>query len=317
LRLVSKGRADRGVAISRAFPAADRAASLLAAAGLPGDAAGRIAIAALLSAGLSPESRALGRVRLAALRGAGEGRDEEYAELAARMEEKGMTAEGDALDKLSALGDGRTGSRSGEGGSDGQDDPGGGEAPRSPNSKLADQSLDRDFELEVPEEDLPAVLGSLIHAIVTRAGDEAATAQEASQLVLFNCLQGKEGGWVLAPFRFTLGEVDFAGSFRIQLPYLRGGEGHFEAYFSASRASSRVSLPEARGEDWSFFLNFGGPRPNSLRLVMPSKGKLPPNRVGGFSSTLAFSSCALAIREKGEDGRPSRTLDTGGFDADA
>jgi hypothetical protein len=50
---------------------------------------------------------------------------------------------------------------------------------------------------------------------------------------------------------------------------------------------------------------------------MPSKGKLPPNRVGGFSSTLAFSSCALAIREKGEDGRPSRTLDTGGFDADA
>jgi hypothetical protein len=106
-----------------------------------------------------------------------------------------------------------------------------------------------------------------------------------------------------------LGEVDFAGSFRIQLPYLIGGEGRFEAYFSASCG--------ARREDWSFFVSYGGSRPNSLRLVAPSKGKFPSVRVDEFSSVLAASFCSLAITEKGEGGRPLGEFDIGGFDADA
>ena len=297
---------DRSVTDSRAFPVADKAASLLASARLPNDIAGRIALAALLGAGLSPEARVLGRVRLAALRGASEGREEEFASLAARMEEKGIAAELDALDELSALGDGRSGGRgsAGERGSSG-----GGDAPRSPNAQVAERSLDRDFELEVSEEELPSVLGSLVRRIVEHSEVSGGPTQETSSLALFNRLRGKEGGWVLAPFRFSLGEVDFAGSFRIQLPYLRGGEGRFEAYFSASRASSR--------EDWSFFVSFGGSRPNSLRLVAPSKGKLSSARVDELSSALAASSCFLAINEKGEGEGLSGKLDIGGFDADA
>jgi hypothetical protein len=302
---------DRNIADPRAFSSSDKAASLLAAARLPNDLAGRIALAALLGAGLSPEARALGRVRLAALRGASEGREEELASLAARMEEKGMAAESDALDELSALGDGRSGGRgsagrdgAGEGGSSG-----GGNAPRSPNAQVAERSLDRDFELEIPEEELPTVLGSLVRRIVERTEASGCPTQEASSLALFNRLLGKGGGWVLAPFHFSLGEVDFAGSFRIQLPYLCGGEGRFEAYFSASHGSHR--------EDWSFFVSFGGSRPSSLRLVAPSKDKLPPVRVDELSSVLAASFCSLAISEKGTGGRLSGELDIGGFDADA
>lgn len=328
LRLARGGQPERGAsgageAGARSFSSSDKAASLLASAGLPNDAAGRTALIALLGAGLSPEGRALVRVRAAALRGAAEGREDEYASLAARMEEKGMSAEGEALEELLSLGDGRSGDRGHSGGGEGGSGRRGGSGDRggasvhSYNAQIAGRILDSDFELEVPEEELSAVLGSLVHGIVSRAQTEADPAQGASILARFNSLRGKGGGWVLSPFRFSLGEVDFAGSFRIQLPYLRGGEGRFEAYFSASRASQGFPCPDEARELWSFFLSFGGSRASSLRLVAPGGGELLPARVDELASLLAASSCVLSMSERGEGARGSGRLDIGGFDADA
>jgi len=104
LRLASQ----EGPALARDLsPSAARAASALAAAGLPNDQAARSALAALLREGMAPEARSLARVRRAALRdgeSGGEGTD-----LAAKMEAKGMSAEEAALSDILSFMDGRGG----------------------------------------------------------------------------------------------------------------------------------------------------------------------------------------------------------------
>jgi hypothetical protein len=295
--------------LPRAFAAAEaakaaNAASLLAAAGLPNDQAARAALAALLREGMAPEARALARVRRAALRDGESGG--EGAELAAKMEAKGMSAEEEALGELLSFMGGRGGGGRGRGHGRGE---GRGEEeevipPRDQASSGLGlpESLDpgKDFRADVPEGELPPFLAGLFRAICFRSGGDC------DPLSLFNHLRGPEGSWVIVPFRFGLDAVDFAGSFRIQLPYVRGGQGRFEAFFSASRGPA--------AEDWSFFAGFGGGRAPSLRIDPPRGGaaeSLARSGLDRLAAELAAYSCSVRMGERGGD------QGAGGLDLDA
>jgi hypothetical protein len=303
LRLDSPGsRNARAESLAR--PGASAA---LSAAGLPDDAAARAALAALLREGAPPEARALARVRRAAIRDGGSGG--EGSDFAAKMEAKGMPAEDSALaEMLSSLGgrgggaegggDSRRG-RDGSGEESGRGDRHGTGAGPAPSGAGA---LGEDFLAQVPETELPRFLAGLFRGMAMRVGGKGDT------LSLFNHLRGREGSWVVVPFRVDLDAVEFAGSFRIQLPYVRGGQGRFEAVFSASRGSSP--------EDWSFFLNFGGGRAPSLRIVPPSGSASAPrarSRLGALSNRLAPHSCSVRLDARG--GPPGAGV--GGLDLDA
>jgi hypothetical protein len=287
----------------------DRRAAIIAAAGLPNDQASRVALAAILSETLAPEPRVLSRVRRAALRDSGEGG---LADLAAKMEAKGLRADADALDELIALSDARSdGDSGGDGagaeGSDARSGQEGGDRHRgdpgvTPGVTVTPIDLSRDFRAELDEENLPRALGAFIRGLASRSDSGG------GKLALFNHLRGKEGSWVILPFRFALDEVDFSGSFRIQLPYLRGGQGRFEAVFSASRG--------LESEDWSFFASFGGAHPSSLRLVKPTSAKIPADRIEAFAAELAVLSCGLTVSESEASGASSAGR-RGGFDFDA
>lgn len=267
-------------------------ASALTAAALPNDPAARAAVAALLREGMAPEPRALARVRRAALREAAEGG--EWTDLAAKLEAKGIAAEGAALEGLAAAAEGRSwggGHGGGEGGGGdgggGQGGPGdgggggGGEPPR----------LEPGTELPVTEGDLPRVLGALLRSLATRA-DAPGLDSASLGLSLFNHRRGPEGSWIIVPFRFALDEVDFAGSFRIQLPYVQGGSGRFEARFSASRAA----VPE----DWSLSLDFGGGRAKALRVDAPDGSPGSGVRYTKFAAELAALGCPVGFGGRGE-----------------
>jgi hypothetical protein len=152
----------------------------------------------------------------------------------------------------------------------------------------------------VPEGELPSYLAGLVRAICSRSGGGS------DPLALFNHLRGPEGSWVIVPFRFSLDAVDFAGSFRIQLPYVRGGQGRFEAFFSASRDHS--------AEDWSFIIGFGGGRAPSLRIDPPRGGaaeSLARSGTDRLAAELAAYSCSVRMGARGGD------RVAGGFDLDA
>jgi hypothetical protein len=305
LRIASKGGRDGMISRDLAPGGAEaRAASVFSAAGLPNDAAARVALAALLREGLAPEARALARVRRAALRDAESGGEE--ADLAAKMEAKGMPSEDAALDEILAFLDGRGGGEKG-GGEKGTEP----ESERHPPVELdlrlpEDGDLEKDFRVEVPEGGLPRFLGALIRMMSSRIGGEC------DSLSLFNQLRGPEGSWIFVPFRFDLDAVDFAGSFRIQLPYVRGGQGRFEAFFSASRGSS--------SEDWSFFVSFGGGRAPSLRLEASggAADSRARSRLDELAAELAGYSCSVHLGTR--DGDRSIGLSGAGalgFDIDA
>jgi hypothetical protein len=302
LRIASKDSRDGMIARDVAREgAAARTASALSAAGLPNDFAARAALAALLREGMAPEARALARVRRAALRDAesgGEGTD-----IAAKMEAKGLPAEEDALNAILA-------SLSSEGKSGGEREP---ESERHQGAEGEPQlpgegDLEKDFQADISEDELPHFLGGLIRAIVSRIGGGC------DSLSLFNQLRGPESSWVLVPFRFDLDSVDFAGSFRIQLPYVRGGQGRFEAFFSVSRGPST--------EDWSFFVSFGGGRAPSLRLE-PKGGaaeSLARSRLDALAAELAAHSCSVCIgggESTGDGGIDLSGVGGSGFGIDA
>jgi hypothetical protein len=277
------------------------AAALFSDAGLPADAASFSALAALLREGVAPESRALGRVRRAALLDSGD-----RTELAARMEAKGIPAEGDALEGLLREYSGvqSEGRRGATGGRDFGDR---GEADRERLHEGGEfDDLGRDIERIVPEPELRRVLAALLRDLATRSG-AGSPGGEGESLALFNHLRGPEGSWVIVPFRFALDAVDFAGSFRIQLPYARGGAGFLEARFSASRGAFR--------EEWAVDLGFGGGRASVLR-IKPPEGRescLAGSAFDALGAELAALSCSVrgALRdEEGETGR-------GGLDLDA
>jgi hypothetical protein len=269
---VLKARVERsGDAILLRIAARDlreSAASALTTAGLPNDEAARAAVAALLREGIAPEARALARVRRAALREAAEGG--EWTDLAANMEAKGIPAEGPALEGLAFFFDGGRGTADGGGSGDRKERQG---------TELAET-------LELIESELPSVLGALLRGLVIRTGG-------GGPLTLFNHLRGPQGSWVFVPFRFALDAVDFSGGFRIQLPYVLGGYGLFEASFSASRGSA--------SEDWSFFLTFGGGRASTLRIERPEgcKGGFGGSLFDEFAAELVALSCSVRVSTRG------------------
>lgn len=265
-------------------------ARALSAAGLPNDAAGRAALAALLREGLAPSPRALARVRRAALQDDSDAG--ELTDLAAKMEAKGLPAEGPALGCLADLSRGGGGSAGGGG----QDGRGKGGAS--------------DGETLVPEGELPRVLGSLLRSLVAGIGG-AEAGGEGETLALFNHLRGPEGSWVLVPFRFSLDAVDFSGCFRIQLPYVRGGQGLFQAVFTASRG--------AAPEDWSLSLDFGGGRAPTLDIAGPDgRAAVCRARLGELAAALAPHSCSVGLsprRAASRGGAPGASAE--GLDLDA
>jgi hypothetical protein len=295
LRIVAR---ESGAAIAR-----DGAvAALAASAGLPNDPSTRVAAAALLREGIAPEARALARVRRAALRDSESGG--EASDLAARMEAKGMPAEEGALGEILALLEGRGGE--GRGGSEKRREPEEGGGP--PEDQALESGnwgeLGEDLSFEVPEEEFPRRLAQLFRAMVARSGGGC------DSLSLFNHLRGPEGSWLIVPFHFDADEVAFTGAFRIQLPYVRGGQGRFEAFFKASRGP--------RAEDWSFFVNFGGRQPPSLRIETPKEGAAGSAarvRLDELARSLAAHSCSVLAGDRGSE----RVVGSGrsGFDLDA
>jgi hypothetical protein len=304
-------RAGQAILLKLAEPealAAQRAVDAIPPAGMPNDQAARAAVTALLREGIGPEAKALARVRRAALRD-GDAEGGELAELAAKMEAKGIPATDAALDLLSALADGRGGkggSGEGRGTPEKWPRPAEGEAkpeaapeaafeaaPEAPvasplaldTAALDGVSLVGDFG----EEELPQKLAALLRHIVTRVG-EGGTGQESGALPLFNHLRGPEGSWVIAPFRFALGAVDFAGSFRIHLPYVRGGRGRFEGLFTASSGEKTA--------DWSFKLNFGGGLAPALGISGP--GGLSELGLAALGKELAGMACSVSAIDSPE-----------------
>lgn len=308
LRMLDAGRGTR-----------DAAAQAILKAGLPLDEASRIALAALLGAGMAPGGAALGRVRQAALRAAASGREDEsgLVELAARMEAKGLAAEESLLDRIARSGDGRSGDwgggrsggRSGAGG-------GGGEGADGP-ARASDFDLERDFERAIPVDELPAGLGAFLRALVLRTGEAGGAPPESpapsegvggDELGLFNHVKAKDGAWLLVPFRFALDSVAFAGNLRIQLPYVPGGPGRIEARFDASSG--------AEPETWRASLSFGGGSRPALRVAAPSGALSPRFRslIEAFEAGMAGSGCSAAV---GRSGGGEGGATGGGFDLDA
>jgi hypothetical protein len=283
-------------------------AAVLSASNQPNDAAARAAVAALLREGIAPDAQALSRVRRAALRQAAAGG--ERTDLAAKLEAKGIPAEEATIDRLAQA------CASASSGGDGASTGGRGEGDRK---KDGEKEKWRKYEAgtELPEHflsrmvlepDLPSVLGDLLRnfAIRTGSGDEA-----RASLALFNHMRGPEGSWVIVPFRFTLGRVDFAGNLRIKLPYVQGGPGRFDARFSASQGDII--------HEWLCFLEFGGGREASLRIVPPSgdAGREAWARLNLFSSELASIPCAVKVQSVEAFASETEGLGIAGFDVDA
>jgi hypothetical protein len=291
-----KARVERSrtALVLRVAATEERASAALPPTGIPNDPAARLALAALLRAGMGPEPRALARVRRAALREDGEA----WSDLAAKMEAKGLAAEDEAIEALVgalAKGEDRGGGQTLP--DEGQDAAGGRQAPMG------------EVKLEVPESELPETLASVLRDLAMRCATQtgAETAKSALALTLFNHARGPEGSWVIVPFHFSLDSVDFAGSFRIQLPYVRGGRGRFEARFSASRGS--------KSEAWAFFIEYGGSRDSSLRIERPDRpGILESSAAfGELASSLLPLSCSVRLCSRGE-GAEARSP---GLDLDA
>jgi hypothetical protein len=282
-----------------------RDTSFPALPGLPGDAAARQAAAALLREGLAPEARSLARVRRAAIREADSGDD--ALDLAARMEAKGIPSDEETLGELLMLSRGGGGSEGGGGEGRGKRDEGGDRARGALRlEELVD--LEEDFILDISEEEFPRRLARLLRAMTLRVGEGG---EGGDSLSLFNHLPGREGHWIIVPFRFDADSVAFKGGLRIQLPYLKGGQGRLEASFQASRGSL--------AEEWSFFASFGGGRPPSFRIEAPRGGASldrARSRLDALARSLAVFACSVHISERGEGGARSAFL-TGGFDLDA
>lgn len=206
------------------------------------------------------------------------------------MEAKGIASDGDALEGLI---DACAAALSGGGQGDARDDAGQGGDPENGRDASAFDSgagaeaatlgldLGRDFERVVPEPELGRTLAALLRGLAVRA--EGETGSET--LVLFNHARGPEGSWVIVPFRFSLDAIDFAGSFRILLPYARGGSGRLEAVFTASSVAGL--------EEWGTYLSFGGGRASALRIDAPKghEGAFegPLERLGAELATLSCS----------------------------
>jgi hypothetical protein len=126
------------------------------------------------------------------------------------------------------------------------------------------------------------------------AADGSAGGGESDLLGLFNQARASEGGWILAPFRFSLGDVAFAGSFRLQLPRIPGGPFRFESSFEA-----RSGRAGARPGTWELSLGGGGV---SRLLELRSPRKLPPVLVAALEGELAGLGVRLLIREGGAEG---------------
>jgi hypothetical protein len=313
LRMLDAGRGAR-----------DAAAQAILKAGLPLDEASRVALAALLGAGISPGGAALGRVRQAALRAAAAGREDEsgLVELAARMEAKGLAADEAALDELARAGDGRSGDRSesglgsGGGRGDGAGERGGeAELPAGEASLASNIDLESDFERAIPEDELPAGLGVFLRALVLRTAEAGRVPLESrapfegvsgERLGLFNHAKAKDGAWLLVPFRFALDSVAFAGNLRIQLPCVPGGPGRIEARFDASG--------ESPPETWRASLSFGGGARPALRIADPKgAGSLRfRSLIESFEAGMAGLGFRVAVGPSGDGGAMG-----GGLDLDA
>jgi hypothetical protein len=294
LRLIQREAAEKAVVEKATLPRGPLPADLQPA-GPPGDLAARAA-AALLREGVSPEARALARVRRAALREADQGG--EALDLAARMEAKGIPAEEAALEALLDLMGGSNGG-AGEG-RDRRERAQGGEA-----EPWTSGDLERDFRVEVAEEEFPGRLAALLRAMSMRVGEGN------DALFLFNHARGPEGHWLLVPFRFEADSVAFKGGLRIQLPYVRGGPGRMEASFEVSRGSLT--------EDWSFFASYGGGHPPSLRIGAPpgsAAGTLARTRLDSLARSLAPYACSVGFFEGGGE-RTISGIEGGGLDLDA
>jgi len=273
---------------------------------------------------MSPDSGALGRVRRAALRAQGAGRDEAegLVELAARMESKGIAADDEALSALDRAGDGRGGGSGPGSGGDGQDgsasghsrgeEPGGFGREEPGLGLEGGFDLDRDLDLSIPSEGLPRALASFLKALATRIAPSsdaelAATAlSDADRLGLFNHAKGRDGGWILLPFRFALDSVAFKGGLRIQLPCIPGGRGRIEARFDAETGDS--------GRAWSASLAFGGGARAALVIRAPEdmRGRRFRSRFESFARELAALGCAASAGREGEAG-----IVPGGVELDA
>jgi hypothetical protein len=224
------------------------------------------------------------------------------------MEAKGVPAEGDALESLLRECSGIP-SEGRRGATGGKDFGARGEADRE---QLQDGGefgdLGRDMERMVPEPELRQVLAALLRALATRSGAGVGSpGREGESLALFNHLRGPEGSWVIVPFRFALDAVDFAGSFRIQLPYVRGGAGLLEARFSATRGAIR--------EEWAVDLGFGGGRASALRIKAPEGREryLAGSEFDALITDLAALDCSVRGAFREEEGETGR----GGLDLDA
>jgi hypothetical protein len=256
------------------------AAAFARAGGGPVDAA----MAALLREGVAPRAEALERLRRAMAR-AGSGKGifdaDERLSLAARLEAAGIPAEPWLVEAVEAqaeggsdAGDSETGDASGgspgggpeaggsEAGTPGGDNPGGSGA-----GDPGGIDPNRELDLEIPESELPKVLGRLLRGIAFRWGGSG------SYLNLFNHTPGPEGSWIYAPFAFELDSIAFEGDIRIQSPRLRGGPGRIEASFF-----SRASGESGSGRRWSLELDFGAR--TALRLDCDDEGAARAARRG-------------------------------------
>jgi len=248
----------------------------------------RAILAALLREGVRPSAESVERLRRA-LRRAGSpgvlGDEEASVDLAARMEAKGLPAADTAIDAILTGADGRQGHGGHDHGgrrerpeerkeSRAPAGEGGATVPIAPDMSPVDAS--RALSLDVPEGELPALLGALIRGIVFRSGGEG------TLLNLFNHAKGPDGGWIYAPFDFELDSIAFAGMIRLRLPRIAGGPGRIEADFAARR--------EGGERRWSFGLDFGGGRPRLvLRCDEDEAMSASLSRLGEFRVGLAAS----------------------------
>ena len=343
-RAGSLGAGHPGAGGAPAPVAPGGAAALLSRLGLPDDGASRLALAALLAEGQRPEGPALRRVRNAALRGA-PGEEASWAELAARLEAKGLGATdaavealGDALSGEGGGGDGGTGGSAGGGSSDGGqaggstgDGVGGGDGGSggsagggSSDGGQAGGSAGNGADGRGGPEGRGQGAAGPTAAELERGfrrevaeeelpallggllrGLAGRSSPRAGILGLFNHARGPEGGWVALPFRFSLDAVDFRGSLRILLPYIVGGPGRMEARFFAARK-------EAEASAWGFDLSFGGGRTSSLVLRAEGRRGEAERRLADLAETLAASDCSVRLAGSGEpEPPPEGRLDLG------
>ena len=271
-------------------------------------------LAALLKEGLAPQAESLERLRriylrpgLDAKRGKGEGSErEERLSLAARLEAAGIPAEEATVDAIQAEAGGFGAEREGLG------QKGNGASNGKPPDASVGGGLDleRDIELQVPEAELPALLGRLIREIAFRSGGEGCL------LNLFNHRPGADGNWTYAPFRFELDSIAFEGTLRIKSPRIRGGPGRIEASFSASRR--REDGEAALDRNWSFSLDFGAGAAFRLDCIDIAAAESARRKLGELRAALAATSWPLRVRfGQDEADIPASKQEGGGVDVEA